>query len=113
MTPERSAIIAELAGILGVNPDDVPVVFRVKQVKVLKIGIDVDLRIRYPAADPERLADWLQRYTTSEFYLRRTINKFAHNRHDLDGGDVEPIKQGARYRAFRILNEMKQKLLVA
>ena len=106
MTPERELIITELAQILGVS--EVPKVFRCKQVKILKIGIDVDLRERFPGADPERLAAWLQRYTTSEFYLKRTINKRAHNRHDLDGADVEPIQHGARYRAFRMLEDSRK-----
>lgn len=108
MTPERKAILDELAGILGVPAANVPRVFTAPKVKILKIGIDVDLRERFPGADPERLASWLQRYTTSEFYLKRTINKHAHNRHDLDGADVEPIQQGARYRAFRMLEDSRK-----
>lgn len=110
MTPDREAFNAELSDILRVPVESLPRVFSAKQVKILKIGVDVDIRARFPEADAERLASWLQRYTTSEMYLRRTIHKRAHNRHDLDGADVEPIQSGARYRAFKLLEEMsKQK----
>lgn len=95
----------ELAEILSVAPDEVPRVFRSPYVKILKIGIDADLRERYPDASAARLSVWLERYTGSSFYLRRMKNRRASHRHDLDGNDAGEIASGARFIAFRRLKQ--------
>lgn len=100
---ERTELLNELAAILGVDRSGLPRVLTAQQVKVLKRGVHEDLAQRFPNADASRIAAWLQRYTSTRFYLARTCSKNATNRHDLDGADVEPISAAARYRAIKIL----------
>lgn len=100
---DRAALLDELAALLGVGRQELPAAFTSHYMRILKIGIHADLQARYPHADAARLGDWLRRYTGSRFYLKRTTHNRARHRHDLDGADVEPIDQGARYRAIRIL----------
>lgn len=90
----RAKMTAELSQILGTSEDDLPPVFRAKWPKALKIGIHQDLIARFPEADPERIVDWLGRWTTTPPYFARLIH--GKNRHDLDGRDAQKISKGHR-----------------
>lgn len=77
-----------LAEILGVEPDDVPRVFRGRRPSVLKFGIKEDLFARYPEANKFKIGRWLGRFCSCRPYLSRVVN--AKHRHDLDGSIFAP-----------------------
>jgi sRNA-binding protein len=80
-------MLATLPGILGCSPGDVPIVFKnLNWPRTLKIGIDVDIRQRFPAVDGVRLARWLKFWTRNPAYVQR-LAKGVH-RHNLDGHDA-------------------------
>lgn len=94
------ALLTELATILGVPRDELPPVFQRYAIpKALKIGIENDLLMRFTAVDPERLANWLARWTRTDAYLKRIV--LGRNRHDLDDDHCGMIQSGQRAWARR------------
>jgi len=89
----------ELASILRCDPLALPEVFYGTRPRALKVGIYFDILARYPAADAQRLRDWLGRYTSTRVYLRRIA--LGCHRHDLDGNNAGAIEEQSRKRARR------------
>lgn len=98
----------ELAVILHVSISDLPAVFRMTPIKILKMQIDQDLIAAYPDVYVPALRDWFHRYTRSEFYLRRAAYHAKH-RHDLNGQDVCELDQTAKTIAKQRYQRLKRK----
>ena len=95
----------ELAEILGIKVEDLPVAFR-GSVVALKDGAFKELRARYPGADPHALADFEHRYTTSYRYVRKII--YGRSLHDIDGKTIQLIGRRRRRRARFMLRHVPE-----
>jgi hypothetical protein len=84
--PYHTRMLGELAGILGDAP---PPVFAARIPMPLRIGVHVDLVVRFPNSDPVALGRWLSRWTGTTQYLQVLIS--GGPRFNADGnvaGDV-------------------------
>ncbi len=95
---------AELARLLLIDRSALPPAFTGIGPRILKRGIDADIIAEYASADHAAIKDFLQRYTTSKPYLTRMMR--AKHRHDLNGNDVEDIRNGDRFYALRVLRQL-------
>jgi ProQ/FINO family len=102
----RQLMLDMLPATLGCAPDDVPVVFlNLHWPRTLKIGIDADLRARFPQADTAKMRCWLKFWTRAPAYLKRLATG-AH-RHDIDGNDAGLIDAKHARHARKLLGSTK------
>jgi sRNA-binding protein len=103
----HAAALRELAEILGIGLEDVPLVFRPARPKALKIGIYADIQKQFPAASALRLGAWFCRWCGTWEYLSRVRDGI--NRHDLDGINAGLISDADRAEAADRLARRKAK----
>lgn len=96
-----------LADILGVAYEDLPFVFKCPHKRALKVGIDKDLRERFPKAPESALSLWMAKWTGSTSYLERLST--GTNRHDLDGKECGVIEDSQRSHAIGWLRKRAER----
>jgi hypothetical protein len=80
---EHASALHFLAIALGVGADALPGIFSGCVPLPLKIGIDADLRERFPTANPTALGRWLKYWTGTDAYLAAVAA--GGNRFGIDG----------------------------
>jgi hypothetical protein len=99
----RELMLRDLGSILGCEIEALPVVFKFEGAPLpLKIGVELDVRARWPEADPARLSRWLRLWVSSRSYIRE-ICFGGRDRFDLDGNVAGKVDDGAREHARRII----------
>lgn len=97
--------LRELAALLGVEKEAVPVVFLRSKPRALKIGIRDDIIQKYGVTDAKALGVWLGTWCATKQYLKRIVN--GQNRHDLDGNDCGTISEEAKAQALASLQKRR------
>jgi sRNA-binding protein len=108
LLPEfHASALRELADILAIDLNDIPLVFHPAQPKALKIGVDGDITNRFPSVDAAKLGGWLRRWCGSSQYLTQLRDGLG--RYDLDGHDAGEIPASQReHAAGRLARRIKR-----